>query len=129
MGTKPERNNPTLEGPDGELDRKIYDAMRLKGWVIPQTVEDVLRAEAELDGDDGCDDLPAELMDPYAILHRESARPIKVRPLHSAGDREAEKYLARAARDGREIPPEIEERMKRDRATAEGVGGSDDEGT
>jgi|SRR5215213_95695 len=128
MGTKSERNDPTPGGPDDELDRKIYDAMRLKGWVIPQTVEDVLRAEAELD-DEGCDDLPAELMDPYAILRRETARPIKVRPLHSAGDREAEKHLARAARDGGEIPPEIEERMKRDRATAEGVGGSGDEGT
>jgi hypothetical protein len=121
MGTKPERNDLTPRGPDDELDRKIHAAMRLKGWIIPQTVEDVLRAEAELD-DEGCDDLPEELMDPYAILRRETPRPLKVRPLHSAGDREAEKHLARAARAGGEIPPEIEGRMRHDRAAAEAVG-------
>jgi hypothetical protein len=50
------------------LERQVYYAMRARGWIIPQTDEDVLRAEIELAHDRVT--LPADLADPFAIFNR-----------------------------------------------------------
>src|SRR5947209_20574589 len=51
------------------LEDLIYDALIEKGWLIPQTEEDVLRAERAL-AQVECSPLPPELADPYRIIDR-----------------------------------------------------------
>lgn len=52
-----------------EEDKKIYDAFIELGWLIPQTEEEVERAEKGL-GKIKCPSLPSELTDPSKILER-----------------------------------------------------------
>ncbi len=54
---------------DESLEDQIYDALIEKGWLIPQTEEDVLRAECAL-AQVECSPLPPELADPYRIIDR-----------------------------------------------------------
>jgi tetratricopeptide (TPR) repeat protein len=51
------------------LEDQIYDALIEKGWLIPQTEEDVHRAELAL-AQIECPPLPPELADPYWIIDR-----------------------------------------------------------
>jgi hypothetical protein len=100
-----------------DLELQVYEAFLARGWIIPQTEAEVSRAEAEMVGE--CDELPAELRDPYAVLSRALETGAKVLALHPVDDEEMPKQLARAAREGKDIPPEIEERMRHDREAAE----------
>lgn len=52
---------------DQSLEDQIYYALIEKGWLIPQTEEDVLRAERAL-AQVECPPLPVELADPYRII-------------------------------------------------------------
>jgi tetratricopeptide (TPR) repeat protein len=54
---------------DESLEDQIYDALIEQGWLIPQTEEDVLRAELAL-AQVECSPLPPELADPYRIIDR-----------------------------------------------------------
>lgn len=54
---------------DVSLEDQIYDAFIEKGWLIPQTEEDVLRAERAL-AQVECSPLPPGLADPYRIIDR-----------------------------------------------------------
>ena len=54
--------------PADKLDSEIYEAMCQEGWLIPQTVEEVLQAERELEVTAIA--LPAELRDPAKVLKR-----------------------------------------------------------
>jgi hypothetical protein len=126
MGKKTQKEKESPEDL-GDLEQQVYKAFVAKGWIIPQTEEDVARAEAELAK--GCEELPAELRDLYAVLKRSRRPRAGVLPLSPAECDETLMHLARAARAGREIPPEVEERMKRDRAAAEQEGGDVDEGS
>jgi hypothetical protein len=108
---KPDERAPNEE----ELERLAYDTMQSLGWLIPQTPADVARAEEALAEEPV--ELPESLRDPYAVLDA----PPKERtgspcPL-AEGD--AAELLARVAREGGTIPPEVEERMRRDREQAE----------
>ena len=122
MGNKPvtKRSAPTRVK---NLEESIYEAMRRNGQVVPQAVEDVLRAEAEGAGTGECGDLPAELQDPYTVLRRSSEKKIlEFQPNERGVDAETQKEVARAARAaraGKEIPAEVEERMRRDREAAD----------
>ncbi len=51
-----------------DLERQVYDAMRANGWIIPQSDEGVLSAEAELANDDVR--LPIDLADPVTVFSR-----------------------------------------------------------
>ncbi len=99
------------------LDPEIYAWLKKTGHVIPTTPEDVLRAEEAMD--DQLEALPEELADPEILLRRldqqEESEPLRIVPLSSPEQGVVEKALARAARQGGDIPHEIEERMRRDR--------------
>ena len=104
---------PTAE----KLDSEILEAMCLEGWLIPQTVEAVLQAERELA--EAPITLPAELCDPSKILKRPASPLRLVRSGVSSSDNSMVENLARAARNGAPLPPEVEERMRKDREKAE----------
>ncbi|MCI0458581.1 MAG: hypothetical protein L0Z62_16580 [Gemmataceae bacterium] len=98
-----------------KLERLAFETLKSLGWLIPQTPADVARAEAELASDSV--ELPESLRDPFAIL--DTCPPKRPEPAPATPDEETAELLARAAREGGEIPPEVEERMRQDRAKAE----------
>jgi len=105
-------------GPAQDIEQAVFEAMRLGGWILPQTPEEVLQAEKGLS--ESPVTLPEGLTDPYAVLERPR------RTIHLGGqtgarpDTSVEHNLAQAAREGGEIPPEVRERMRNDRRAAEG---------
>ena len=116
MGKKTRKNEDVSAGLD-ELELQVYEAFLARGWLIPQTEADVSRAEAQMAGK--CEELPAALRDPYALWRRSLETKAKVEPLQPTQDDETPELLARAARAGRDIPTDIEERMRQDREAAE----------
>ena len=119
---KRNRSSPDHPGRDGrQLEADVHDALRAMGCVVPQSEGDVLRAEQELVAAEA--GLPGALQDPAAVLYgrapqaERSARVIRFPP-----DPDIGATLARAAREGAAIPPEIEEAMRRDREAAEREG-------
>jgi len=92
------------------------------GWVLPQCEGEVARAEEELTALRIA--LPEELRDAAAVFEREDDEgegegEVILGPLPSSASAYLDATLARAAREGGEISPEIEERMRRDREAAE----------
>src|SRR5215213_5824803 len=65
------RPEPDRRLPDDEADRLTYEAMRRDGKFVPQSPEEVARAEAEID--EAAVELPPGLRDPLAILNRTPA--------------------------------------------------------
>jgi hypothetical protein len=98
-----------------DFDQGICEALLLKGWIVPQTAEEVLRVQDEFPDDREV--LPEALRDAYAVLNRESAGPSAIAPL--TAEDESVETMARAARLGGKISSEIEERMSHDRKRAE----------
>lgn len=64
--TDADKNTPKR---DEILEDQIYDALIERGWLIPQTEGDVLRAERAL-AEVKCSPLPPKLADPYRIIDR-----------------------------------------------------------
>jgi hypothetical protein len=54
--------------PDHEFERSVHKAMRLCGWLLPRTDDELRLAEAELATDPV--KLPESLRDPFRILDR-----------------------------------------------------------
>jgi len=50
----------------GDFERAVFEAMRRGGWILPQNVEEVRRAEEELAAN--LVELPPGLADPYTVL-------------------------------------------------------------
>lgn len=120
MGKKSPTTEHAVE--DSIFERHVYEAMKQKGWIIPLTEDDVRRTETQLESKDR--GLPDRLADPYALLSRAREANTQVIALEAVQQAEIEENLARAARDGRSIPSEIEQKMEFDRRAAER--GSDD---
>ncbi len=100
----------------GEPD--VHQAMRSLGWLVPECEDDVRRAETQLAGT--APPLPAELADAAAVFQGKlGGGAPDMGPIAFGPDAQAEGNLARAARQGGKIPPEIEDRMRRDREDAE----------
>ena len=99
------------------LNPEIYAWLKKTGHVVPTTPEDVLCAEQTLAKQ--FEVLPEELAGPEIVLRRldqqKESKPLRIVQLFSPEQSFVERGLARAARQGGEIPPEIEERMRRDR--------------
>jgi hypothetical protein len=112
---KPEKDDPPPS--KANLERHVYEAMRSLGWIIPTTEEDVARAESMLSRE--AVELPEELKNPYHILESMDTDCPASDPEPVPVDAEVEENLARAAREGGVIRPEIEQRMRRDRQAAE----------
>jgi len=116
MGRKTRTTEQTPEDFEG-LEQQVYEAFLARGWIIPQTEGDVSRAEVEMASEED-QELPAELNDPYAVLKRASQARPKVVALNPTVN-DTPELLARAAREGKDIPPDIEELMRNDREVAE----------
>lgn len=72
---------------DPNFERVVERAMRACGWLLPKTVEDVRRAEAELR--ENPIPLPERLRDPFRLLDRRVAREAQAvtpRPPEAAAD-------------------------------------------
>jgi hypothetical protein len=112
---------PSAE-PFDEHDAKILAALEKMGAVIPITLEAVKLAEEYLDKNPIS--LPAHLQDPHSVFGETTSqnggkKDRKVVSFVSPYRDAVEQDLARAARKGGEISPEIEEKMRRDREQAE----------
>jgi hypothetical protein len=59
---------PTTPHKAPSLEGQIYDALRVRGWIIPQTDEDVMRTEVDIAHNPI--PLPPELEDPSELLRK-----------------------------------------------------------
>jgi hypothetical protein len=104
------------------LERELLLAIRAEGWLAPETEQEVLEAEKKLASERTT--IPTSLDHPRELLYRAgSVRAIHFSQPKIESARETEN-LARAAREGGTISPEVEERMKKDRDAAEGKSGT-----
>jgi len=120
MACKRQSPNPrglqAADAADHATEGELHDAARALGWVVPQDEADAHLAETRQEFLPG--NLPDSLRDPLAALARARAA-ASPEPSALETDVVAEANLARAARDGAPIPPEIEARMHADRDEAE----------
>lgn len=100
-----------------DLQRAVHDAMVDLGWIPPTTEEEFADLEVRLQEEPV--ELPPELaaiQDPLDAPRFSGCGSPKTFPLPRS---ETQENLARVAREGGEIPPEVAERMQRDRAETE----------
>ena len=101
----------------GRVVQDVHATLMNMGWLIPESEGEVRQAEAALA--DGPTVIPEELVDAEAVWKRSSEASHRGLSLGFPADPAAEQHIARAAREGGRIPPEIEDRMRRDREEAE----------
>jgi len=107
------------EDPDrpGEAAARLHAVLAELGWAPPRDESAVRRAEA-LPAEPA--DLPAALADPAAVLAGHAGEGEQAGwVLPPPADADIDATLARAAREGGAISPEVEQRMRRDRELAE----------
>lgn len=103
---------------DEEICGEVRAALAAMGWILPLSEAEVARAERELAEE--AVTLPDGLRDVAAVFEGEEREgEVILGPLPSSGSPYLDATLARAAREGGVITPEIEERMQRDREAAE----------
>lgn len=100
-----------------DLEKDLFVALRRFGWTIPQTEEEVEKAEKEIERN--LVTLPGSLRDPSTLLDKLHNLPQPSVHESSVPDDATVEHLARAAREAGEITPEVEERMRQDRKAAE----------
>ena len=121
-------SKPSDERIDGGDDRgvagDVHRALKGLGWLVPEGEAEVAAAEAEAGAD--ATSLPPALRDADSVFvgGAQDAAPSALPP-----ESEADEHLARAARDGGTMPPEIEAQMRRDRQAAEEELDRSDDGT
>lgn len=126
MAKKRKESAPGDKGHE-TLDADVHQALKSLGWTVPECEDDVRRAEAELSG--SATPLPESLTNAGAVFKEKAAgRLANVKPVSFSADPAAGENLARAARQGGKIPPEIEDRMHRDRQEAERELDQDEDG-
>ncbi|NLF31153.1 MAG: hypothetical protein GX591_09740 [Planctomycetes bacterium] len=104
------------EAAEARLEADVHEAMMRLGWQVPTDDRAVRAAEEALAAEPV--DLPASLGDARAVW--EGRRAAEVRPrLEADEDGTVDVPLARAAREGGPIPPQIEQRMRADRLRAQ----------
>lgn len=96
-------------------DSVIISILRSKGFIVPQTEDDVDAFERAMQEHD-IPALPSDVLDPDVIIKTPYARPGNFLAVHEENDQE---NLARAARDGKEISLSVLEKMRKDREDAE----------
>ena len=101
---------------DDAIYDAIHEAIRQAGWAIPTDEESVAAAEARMENN--MPELPERLNSPeFPSVTKKSPMTGKVIPLWDPSTLSAP--MARAAREGGSVSPEIEKIMKRDREMAE----------
>lgn len=116
--TDPKNHSPdgTPAGEDA-LGTEFHRALAPLGWRLPETEDEI--AEAEEWAAEHPPNIPAHVADPAQALSRPRPRPVPLRPVSLEAEEDVEENLARAAREGGDIPAEVEERMQKDREDAE----------
>lgn len=113
---RPSRRQQRREAAHERLEADTYEAMVRLGWSMPTDDEAVRSAEDALAAESVA--LPAPLRDAGGVWSGRAEA--KVRPLLDVDDGgQIAGPLARAAREGGRIGPEIEQRMRADRLRAE----------
>jgi hypothetical protein len=88
------------------------------GWVVPQDEAAVQAVEGKLAAE--AITLPEAMRDADSVFRGPpQAAGVEPRPIAFSGDVDIEAGLARAAREGGTITPEVAELMRRDRQAAE----------
>ncbi len=102
---------------DAQVECLLYDALRLSGELLPTTEEEIAQLEGHYDSSVS---LPDSLKDARPIFRRQLS-PASPQPTTCpvTVDGAIRENLARAAREGGQISPEVEERMRLDREAAE----------
>jgi hypothetical protein len=110
-----ERNS----GDSVESEDHLYAALRAQGFLIPVSEAEVEQVELEMARDDV--EMPAVLQDPHFLEHavERHAEAFKPNVDVVGGFDGAAENLARAAREGGTISPEVDAQMQRDRERAE----------
>jgi len=105
-----------LDAPDN-LDALIYRAMIEMRWIEPIDENTLQKDEQDFQAalQSGQIRLPKRLESPDEILAKFHARKTSTPP----SDQTIGEQMARAAREGGTIPPDVEEQMRRDRKEAE----------
>lgn len=117
MAIKPKKS---ALGSDEDFERLVHDVVGSCGSFRPETVDDVLKAEAAgVDMSEGPRRRRAR--DPYDLLSHGPKGSYDLRPLSGDVDTVEQEIAlaARAARAGKEIAADVEEQMRQDREAAE----------
>lgn len=109
------RKRSDIELREQEIRELLPDALRLLDLDMPTTLEQVSRAEAELENQDIY--LPDSLKDPFAILERGDRQRAQREDPPPA--EEILEELRKVARFGNSIPEDVQEKMTEDRSRAE----------
>ncbi len=123
MSNDSKTNNP-IGNEDNEFSELFYQFLKEEGRVLPQSIEDVEKAEkdgVEMD----FSELPPALQNPQAVFERRRKFELHLKPLEEPLIEENEEVFRRAARFGQELTPEIKAKMEQDRAKAERESESD----
>lgn len=105
-----------IDNRSDEMEQLVHEYLRHCGKLIPQTPDEVAAAEEWLNKQDTQVPKGLQSLDGCSVASKLVARRMTSFPIQAT---EAGKCLARAARDGRSISPEIEAQMKRDREQKE----------
>ena len=108
------RKTPGQFDEDERLAGEIDEAMAALGWRVPATEEEVARAEAAA----APVAMPAGMADPEAAFTR-ARQESPPRVVAFPGDADVDAAMARAAREGGRLTPEVRETMRRDRQAAQ----------
>ncbi|HUS91207.1 MAG TPA: hypothetical protein VM695_05120 [Phycisphaerae bacterium] len=100
-----------------DIAAELFEALGSAGWIVPLCERDVAAAEARLGDAPG--ELPGPLADPSAVLSGARSGGDAAGVIVFPPDADIDATLARAAREGGAIAPEIEQAMRRDRDAAE----------
>lgn len=106
----------TFLSDEADLERLLFHASRATGKLFAQTEDEVAREEQRQN--DMSSELPETLNDPEATWRHANEGPVFT-PLTPIVDAEIGNNLARAARQGKAIPKEVEDQMHRDREKVE----------
>jgi hypothetical protein len=108
---------------NSDLLNEVRAALRKSGWLLPTTDEEIDQALCATEVTE--EDVDAALTDPRELFRSGESEssdhepPATPSTEHSQFQEDVEESLAVAAREGKEIPPEIREKMDRDRKEAE----------
>jgi hypothetical protein len=115
MKKKPTKSMPGSN--EANFDLELSQAMLLKGWLLPLTEDEVAIAESAIEKESVGPAL--EIANPLDLLKAESEKKKTASSRADFHNEQVEQNLAWAARNGKEIPPEVREMMRKDRERAE----------
>jgi hypothetical protein len=116
----PDENMKNVASGSDPLEESVFNLLNERGEIIPESLEDVTRAEKRLA--ENPPSLPERLKDARKMLARIKARnrerSSKVIKFPEMASMKIEEEMAWAARNGGEITPDIQEKMRQNRAKA-----------